>query len=174
MDTTSDKSITWGHDYNYVPEEVIARSEGLREPLDKSFRMWKIIYQTLARLMALETNWDGEGADAPNPLIVVSVNHLLAYLQKTAWNNPPSRVVPTSDGGVLIEWQSTGFYREVEVLEPFVGEVMTVVGGHTSSHDKWRWDPHPQADDEWRRGELVPVGTAESTNLTAWDYAAAA
>jgi hypothetical protein len=128
-------AVTWDDDYS-VPDEFSDWSQGWREPLAAQ---WQRGFLALSKFVSLDADWDGEGAAAPDVDIVNSVAALLAQLKAARLSDPPSRVLPTPDGGVLVEWQGNGYYRELEVFKSFEGEVMTVLPDREPFHGDWHW-----------------------------------
>jgi hypothetical protein len=66
------------------------------------------------------------------------------------------------EGGVFVEWQGEGYYRELEVLAPFMGEAMTVSPGREPLYEEWRWGSAKEAVDQPPQGESVPVWTDQA------------
>ena len=61
-------------------------------------------------------NWDSYGAHPVNP---ECVSYALQLLRSTMQpDTPPPDVVPTSGGGVQIEWHTRGIDLEIEVVSP--------------------------------------------------------
>lgn len=91
------------------------------EPKTEEDRLWDQIVHGLRDLVFLPTNWDGYGAEAPDPDLVDSACQLLATLRTMSALPVPSRILPTQDGGVLVEWQTPDRYLEAEIVD--VGRV---------------------------------------------------
>jgi hypothetical protein len=84
---------------------------------------WLRTDEQLDGLRALQSDWDGEGAEAPN---VDLVNKVSKWLSKLAMDGyvPPSRLTASPDGTVLLEWYQDQEYTEVEFIEPNHAEWM--------------------------------------------------
>ena len=67
----------------------------------------------LAKFLSLGEDWDGYGAKATHES---AVKRAVAVLDAVCPEGPAPWVVPTSDGGVQIEWASCGLEIEIEVL----------------------------------------------------------
>lgn len=76
---------------------------------------WRDAIGAINRCALLGVDWDGHGADAPNPKILDSAHELLVFLYMQNWS-PPCRVVPTQEGGLLVEWQTADRYLEAEFV----------------------------------------------------------
>jgi hypothetical protein len=95
---------------------------------------WWSVWQQIRQLSALQDGWDGSNAARPDPDILKSASELLTAVMKAEWV-PPSSIVPSLEGGLLIEWRSGGAYQEIEIEEPYCGEVMEVVNGQANHYD---------------------------------------
>jgi hypothetical protein len=162
--------VTWDDNYS-VPDQFSDWSQGWRDP---SGPHWESASQAVRRLLALEVDWDGEGAPAPDQDVVKSVATLLAHLQARRLSEPPTRVLPTSDGGILVEWQGHGYYRQLEVFTPCVGEVMTVVPGREPRHEEWYWESIKRGEEQRDGGESLPVWTDQRVATITHNRSAAA
>ena len=89
----------------------------------KRARKWAEIRTTLYSYLTLGADWDGEGATAPRTGAIIAA---LDFLSKTLplRELPPSRALPTPDGGILIEWQFNDSYVTVEFLDERLVECM--------------------------------------------------
>lgn len=77
---------------------------------------WFDSARTLAGFANLTDDWDGEGAIAPKPLLILKAMSLLIELHDAGDRAPPSRVGACPMGGILFEWQTRGTdYLEVEI-----------------------------------------------------------
>lgn len=79
----------------------------------------------LDKLAALEDNWDGDGADSPQPKALDAARLILEYTPA------PDRMLPTWDGGIILEWQPKGAaIFEIEIESDGKAELMVhEVGG---------------------------------------------
>lgn len=72
--------------------------------------------QALAELLSLEADWDSYGARRIDRENVLSMLDLLARVM--ADDSPVPSVVPTSNGGVQVEWHMRGIDFEIETVGP--------------------------------------------------------
>ncbi len=72
----------------------------------------------LHRLLSLPDDWDGQGAVAPESLLVNSAIDLLRKFREQTELPPPTRIVAAPSGSVVLEWQTGEVYLEAEVFEP--------------------------------------------------------
>ncbi len=95
---------------------------------------WEPAVRKLVEFQALGEDWDGFGAKPPSEALLASAVGL-AYLFSQHGVHPPGCVVPTPDGAVTFVWQEPdGTYADVEVVEPFVAEVMIIEPGRPARH----------------------------------------
>ena len=101
-------------------------------------RRWAAALETVHAMYSLEADWDGNGCAAPDPLLVMSATYFLSQLKNTM-HPPPSRVVPSPTGGVLIEWHQDQVYTEAEIAVPFRCEWMQIRSDQKATHwiDEW-------------------------------------
>lgn len=130
----------------FTPSDV---SSGPMNPsgLSTSFeseldRQWANLTEELRHIRSLGNNWDEEGAQGPEPQVVDSVEDLFMLLRNNLSLPPPSRVVASPNGSVVVEWQiGDGRYMEVECSEPYRAEVMYVTPGMPTIHEEEIWEP---------------------------------
>jgi hypothetical protein len=108
-----------------------------RDPTDDF--AWEAIRRRLSELFQLRDNWDGAGAIAPSAAIIQSVADLLESHHRT-WS-PPSRVVPTADGTIAIEWQDQGLHASLEVTTAYQGDWLIERHGYAPEFISERWAP---------------------------------
>lgn len=72
--------------------------------------------ESLVGLLSLGQGWNSYGARPVDPLKVVAALELLAQVMSDS--APAPTVVPTSRGGVQLEWHTLGIDLEVEVQSP--------------------------------------------------------
>jgi len=72
--------------------------------------------QALSELLKLSSGWNSYGARPVDIGLVRSALELMAATMRP--DTPPPSVVPTSRGGVQLEWHLGGIDLEVEVLAP--------------------------------------------------------
>jgi len=65
----------------------------------------------LEQLRKLEPNWDGEGA--PPVSFECCISALMFLLESAANETPAPQIVPTSEGGLQLEWHRNGIDLEV-------------------------------------------------------------
>jgi hypothetical protein len=83
----------------------------------------------LARIAALENDWDSYGARPISGAVVALVEHLLEVSAQP--KVPEPAVVPTPDGGVQLEWHIRGLDLEVAVAPSAAGALLV------SLEDEW-------------------------------------
>lgn len=98
----------------------------------------------LATFVDLLDDWDGQGAVAPSPPIIIVAGGLLIKLRKTIYVSSPKSVSAGPMGGILFVWQEPGMYREAEVTPTGEVEWMRerrglVEHGAGSQYDKIEW-----------------------------------
>jgi hypothetical protein len=71
---------------------------------------------SLQRLLALQNGWDSYGARAINRANIATAIELVTTLMHD--RTPPPSVVPTSAGGVQLEWHTRGIDLEIEICSP--------------------------------------------------------
>lgn len=72
--------------------------------------------QALVELLYLQRDWDSYGALPINPEAVRFTLQLLSETMQA--DTPAPRVIPTTHGGVQLEWHIRGIDLEVEIQEP--------------------------------------------------------
>jgi|SRR6185312_8641069 len=82
----------------------------------------------LAAIRAYRDDWDGFGADAPDPRIVDTAIGFLHLLQGRG-ALPPTRVTLSPDGLVSMEWQDGDHLQQAQVVTETEVEWMEVVPG---------------------------------------------
>lgn len=66
----------------------------------------------LGELAELAPGWDGHGGDTPQPAYIIEAITFLATVMRP--ETPAPSIVPTSDGGLQLEWHRAGL--DVEIL----------------------------------------------------------
>lgn len=94
---------------------------------------WSGIIAKIEDFSALEADWDGQGAKAPDPVLVESAI-LFAQLCRQGGMAAPAVVVPGLDGCVIFDWQMADVYMEVEICKPRYGEFMKVIFDRPPEH----------------------------------------
>lgn len=72
--------------------------------------------EKLGRLLTMQPGWDSYGATKINPACVQSALEIAFAIMKD--ETPPPAVVPTSCGGVQLEWHIHGIDLEIEFRSP--------------------------------------------------------
>jgi hypothetical protein len=85
-------------------------------------RIWLLpVLRRINKLLALPADWDGYGA---RPVRRDVAMFALAVLQRTMdAASPPAQIVPSSDGGLQLEWHMAGMDIELEIQSPYVAEL---------------------------------------------------
>ena len=73
--------------------------------------------ERLRRLMELPPGWDSYGASPVDGSIVGYTQQILSRVMDEA--TPLPQIVPTSTGGIQLEWHQQGIDLEVEVTGPY-------------------------------------------------------
>lgn len=89
---------------------------------------WSSSIDELLRIRNLESDWDGEGSEAPHPTIVDAAISLAMWLRSRGVE-PPGRVLASVNATVYFEWYSPVDYTEIEVISPDRTESRTVRRG---------------------------------------------
>lgn len=107
-------------------------------------RQWSDQIMQLRRIRSMRDDWDGEGAEAPKPEVVDSVEDLLLQIREDQSAPPPSRIVASPDGALVIEWQlGNDGYVEMECSEPYRAEWMIELLDRPPVHQEHSWMPVP-------------------------------
>ncbi|MDQ2832315.1 MAG: hypothetical protein M3Y50_00950 [Acidobacteriota bacterium] len=69
------------------------------------------VNKRLEYLRRLRANWDGEGAPAID--FECCINSLRFLLERAANETPAPQIVPTYDGGLQLEWHTSGIDLEI-------------------------------------------------------------
>lgn len=94
---------------------------------------WKKMLNRLNSLRCLSGNWDDEGSEAPNNDIITGAFLLLNKLNAMDYH-PPSRIIPSPQGTIVIEWQIDDCYIEAEIESLHRAEWMKRTREGTISH----------------------------------------
>jgi hypothetical protein len=80
-------------------------------------RTWQQLIDDLLAIRSLPDDWDGQGAEAPQPALVDGAI-TLAQDFKTSGEAPADRVIAGVNGTVFFEWHRPTDYLEIEVTAP--------------------------------------------------------
>lgn len=94
---------------------------------------WEKIMSKLVELGALEDNWDGYGADAPNKRALLKAGLGLAY--SDGLGLPLARITPSAEGGVALCYFASFGYAIIEFYNDGEVAAMTKKG-----QDESYWD----------------------------------
>lgn len=137
--------MTWSAIEEERVGEFELSSSGLWSSQEATYEVeWDRRFRDLNGIAGLKDNWDGEGAEAPTQALWRSARDLLLHMRDQN-ELPPTRIVPTFDGTVLIEWQGPYGYRECEITSPFLVE--------------WFFQPPEGESTSWEEELLVPAET---------------
>ena len=90
---------------------------------------WNELITELFRIRNLQDDWDGEGTEAPDPMVVDGAI-TLAHRLKALEYQPADRVLASVNSTIYFEWHTLPFgYQEIEVKSPVDIEVRWVQKG---------------------------------------------
>lgn len=93
-------------------------------PILRNQLWFRHIKNQLQEFLMFERNWNGYGE---RPIHEGAVKRTIAVLNTVVYEMAPQPdIVPTSEGGVQIEWASGGFEIEVEILPTGPAQVFIV------------------------------------------------
>lgn len=102
---------------------------------DERNRLWGKAFLDLRAYGALASDWDGEGGLPPDPNVLSVASTLLAQWRRSSSRSlPPVRILPTSGGTILIEWQDSNRYMEAEITRSGEIEWMRIDGHEPAEH----------------------------------------
>jgi hypothetical protein len=89
---------------------------------------WPRLIDDVLTLRSLRDDWDGQGAEAPDPAVL---DGALKFAQdfRAAQMPPADRVIAGVNGTVYFEWHGSGGYLEIEVTAPDRAEGRSVRKG---------------------------------------------
>jgi hypothetical protein len=104
-------------------------------------RDWAKQEARIAEIRELKGDWDEEGATAPDRALLDSAYALLRKQRMSEKWPGPSRIVPSPDGAIIIEWQTPTAIATLEIARPFEGDWMIQRPGYPAEFrtDEWRW-----------------------------------
>lgn len=129
---------------------------------------WRRLERDLSLLARLPDNWDMGGATSPSPEVLASVAALLEMLRTDTAHMPPSRVVASPNGSIVLEWQTPFGYSEIEIAEPYHGDCMYTDDAGEMEHGEVAWSPRQMNADDLttERFHRFSSGSAASTWAT--------
>jgi len=121
-------------------------------------KQWAGRLTELLRLRDYQDNWDGFGAQAPDPFIVDTAIAFLHALRDRDFTDPPQRVTLSPDGLVAIEWQIGAEFIRAEIGDGNDVEWMRARPGEET--DFWT-EPLPQMGEQaWQQLRRSPAAGA--------------
>jgi hypothetical protein len=90
---------------------------------------WRDRELSLIRFRRFRANWDGNGADAPDPQLIDTAIRFLRTLWMRNWSDPPNIVALSPEGAVSIAWQYGKSFTEAEIVKADTVEWMMVRPG---------------------------------------------
>jgi hypothetical protein len=136
MHTAPPPAIIWTHDKVQYTEEPVS--------IDTSRdSAWEQQEDRLLELRRLPDNWDDEGGRAPAPDVAARVSQLLREFRLVGTHPAPSRIVPTPDGGLILEWQMPGLFATLEITQPFSGAWLIQRDGEEAEFRVETWAEQP-------------------------------
>jgi hypothetical protein len=74
------------------------------------------IVKQLEKIVRLQSNWDGYGAE---PIPYATTVFCLSVVERLSRNDtPPPALVPSADGGIQLEWHNGDMHIELLISEP--------------------------------------------------------
>lgn len=120
--------------------QVAGRSEWGTAPTWLSDAIARINY-----LESFREGWDGYGSSSVNPRLAKAV---LRFLSTPLWaSTPRPKIVPTSDGGLAVEWRGAGATLELE-FDP-QGSVSVYVSHATGMEWEGKLGEEPDGLEKW-------------------------
>jgi len=100
---------------------------------------WNKFRNEIIGFVSLQEDWDEMGGVPPSPELINGALNIFSREERLKRFPPPVRVVPTNEGGIIIEWQFDGCYLEAEICEPFCAEWMYAEPGRPIEHWEETW-----------------------------------
>lgn len=128
MSATANSSIAWtlGTEFQTHPQASIST--------DAAEKVWRDRRSDLLRIRRYRDNWDGFGADAPDPRVLDTAIEFLENLRLRDAAHPPFRATLSPNGTVGFEWQTTSEWICVEIVSTERAEWMRTVTGQRPEH----------------------------------------
>ena len=98
--------------------------------------------EILCELLSLQENWDSYGAPPVASRNVQTALEVLSDIMRD--DTPMPQVIPTSRGGVQLEWHTRGIDLEIETISPFKLDVLCedLRTGEKLEEEVWLFDMH--------------------------------
>lgn len=147
--------------FELPPHVRYAPSSNSISPEETLTSRWHQSRRKLLELRRMKSNWDGLGADAPDPAVVDAAIGFLSSLKDRPATPPPDRIVIAPDGAVILEWQSG-----MERVQAEICDLDQVEWMHSRSSGKalhWNESLHDETlgEHDWdQRPESVAGGAA--------------
>lgn len=119
-------------------------TEPVAPPVPTDIRTVTLWGKREAELLAIRRfkyDWDGFGADAPNPTLIDTAIAFLHTLQERDETDPPHRVALSPDGLVAMEWQKGRDFLRAEIGNHAEVEWMRVSHGRGTDFTTERLRP---------------------------------
>ena len=91
---------------------------------------WIKIFEKIFSFETLKPGWDGDHAIPPSKETIDSLVSYLKGLRAQRKFLPPSRALATTDGSLIVEWQTSELTFELEVNAQGEGELMMAMEGY--------------------------------------------
>lgn len=111
---------------NRMSPKARARAEQLmkKDLLEINHRAWKECFDRLESVRSFQADWDGAGAEPIPVPIINSALDFLSQLHERYSDDPPTNVVASPSGSIIIEWHTHDSYRGAEIEKPYEVEWM--------------------------------------------------
>lgn len=118
------------------PTPAAARRSSMAAFATRQHSGWDVVYRAINAMRDLSDDWDGDGAAAPSPPVVNNALRIAAALELQDGFPPPSRVLPSVNGTIVLEWTFGGWHSEIEVENGSCAALRTIPpGALTASSD---------------------------------------
>ena len=102
-------------------QSILTTNEPVSKWIDETFF-------NLSKLSDLPRNWDDYGAQKVHSANLATAIRIVHEMAVFGVDYPPT-IVPTVTGGVQLEWTSTGFTIELEIVAPYELYYYANIGG---------------------------------------------
>jgi hypothetical protein len=114
----------------------------------------------LARIRALDDDWDGFEAAAPDPAVLDRASLFVRLLRERDFANPPARVALSPGGSIALEWLEGNAFLRAEIGDSDGVEWMLAIPGQPTDFRFESLVPsafEPVEGQEWKPAP-APVG----------------